>query len=103
MSRTTRRSPLTRMKRGRSVREFPRPYSENGERAFSHIPDHASRRCIAQQADGIGLVDVPDEAVVDTVSRQLLQARLELRCNLAWYAELLVFLLADVPGTVVHG
>ena len=51
---------------------------------------------------GWRLVDVADEAVVERVADELLQARRELRRDLARDAELLVLLLADVAGAVVH-
>ena len=49
------------------------------------------------------LVDVPDEAVVDRVADELLEAARE-RLHERWRdTQLLVLLLADVAGAVVHG
>src|SRR5262245_2659424 len=67
------------------------------------VPDHAAfgvRR--PEEELGIALVDVADQAAVDAVSDQLQQARREAARDLARDAELLVLLLPDPPGAVVH-
>jgi hypothetical protein len=46
---------------------------------------------------------VADEPAVDAVAAQLLQARGEARTRFERDAELLVLLLADPAGAVVHG
>ena len=61
-------------------------------------PSFSARTTLA----GMLLVDVPDQAVVDRVADQLLQAPGE-GLTSAGEPELLVLLLADVAGAVVHG
>src|SRR5262249_61822252 len=68
------------------------------------IPDHAAVVGVAvEQECRVPLVDVADEPVVDAVSHQLAQPRREAAGDLARDAELLVLLLPDPAGAVVHG
>src|SRR5690606_37856961 len=64
---------------------------------------HARRWGVAEQLERVSLVDVADEALVDAVPAQPGQAAVEAPGDGARDAELLVLLLADVPGAVVAG
>src|SRR5262249_58557685 len=67
------------------------------------VPDHAvAVRALVEQERRAPLVDVTDEAVVDTVPDQLAQPRREAARDLACDPELLVLLLPDPAGAVVH-
>src|SRR4030095_5742992 len=72
-------------------------------RAFARqLPDRAQLAALAEQLDRVALVDVPDQVAVDAVADQPAQARGEARRDLARDAELLVLLLAQEAGAVVH-
>ena len=60
-------------------------------------------RLVVEQLRRAVLVDVTDEAAVHAVTDELAQARLEAPDLLDRDAQLLVLLLADVTGAVVHG
>src|SRR5262249_32726449 len=68
------------------------------------IPDHATVvRVAVEQECRVALVDVAHEPVVDAVSHQLAEPRREAAGDLARDAGLLVLLLPDPAGAVVHG
>src|SRR5262245_38345570 len=66
------------------------------------LPHRAQLAALAEQLDRVALVDVPDQVAVDAVADQRAQARREARRDLARDAELLVLLLAQEAGAVVH-
>src|SRR5262249_11944242 len=68
------------------------------------IPDHPATLGVAvEQECRVPLVAVADEPGVDAVSHQLAQPGREAAGDRARDAELLVLLLPDPPGAVVHG
>src|ERR1700688_685255 len=76
----------------------------SGLRSFGVVPDEGGALVRAEQElPGMLLVDVPDEPLVDREATQLLEAARESSCRLDWNPELLVLLLADVTGAIVHG
>src|SRR6185503_7426784 len=73
-----------------------------GELGAMVVPHHRVRDLLVEQCRRAPLVDVPDQSAVDAVADQLAQARREPLRDLARDAELLILLLADESGAVVH-
>src|SRR3569832_137610 len=67
------------------------------------VPDGFEIAAAVQELRGALLADVADQALVDAVANQFLQARRERLHEFGREAELLVLLLSDEAGAVVHG
>jgi len=68
------------------------------------VPDKLGRPVgPEEQFAGMLLVDMPDQAVIDRISDELLESPRVALDDMPWDSQLLVLLLAHETGAIVHG